>query len=66
MNKIIYLIQMAQRNPFHFQSNYAREHAYIVAECASRGYITCLQGGMNMGLWMITEKGVNLLEATTE
>lgn len=62
MNKLLEVLKRAQKEPFKFQSDYARANAYHVAECASRGFITCLQQGTNAGCWMVTEAGVAFIE----
>lgn len=62
MNNLIAVLKRAQRDPFKFQSDYARAQAYHVAEAASRGFLTCLQQGTNAGCWMVTEAGVAFVE----
>lgn len=60
MNNLIKVLTAIHRAPLSFQSNYARKHAYTIAEAASRGLITCLSTGLNNGRWMITQKGIKL------
>ena len=43
------------------QSDYARYNAKVVAELASRGYITCVQGDYVYNYWFLTGKGVKFL-----
>lgn len=62
MNKLLEVLKRAQREPFKFQSDYARANAYYVAEAASRGLVTCIQRGSNAGCWMVTEAGVAFIE----
>ena len=66
MNKLLEVLKRAHREPFKFQSDYARANAYYVAESASRGYITCIQRGSNTGYWMVTEAGVAFIEQLAE
>lgn len=48
--------------PRTYQSNYARNNAMFVAEAASRGHISCLDGrARGMGTWNITHSGTNFL-----
>lgn len=62
MNQLIAVLKRAQKEPFKFQSDYARANAFHVAEAASRGFITCLQQGTNAGCWMATEAGIAFIE----
>lgn len=63
MNALLNLLLELQREPKAFQSDWARANAYHVAEAASRGYITCVQQGINRGKWYVSLKGVNLLNS---
>ena len=62
MNGLIAIIKQVQRNPKTFQSDWARANAYNLSEAVSRGYVTCLQRGVNTGKWMATEAGLALVE----
>lgn len=62
MNQLIAVIKQAQREPKTFQSDWARSNAFHVAEAACRGYITCLQAGVNKGKWLATAAGIDLVE----
>lgn len=62
MNHLIAIIKQTQANPQTFQSNWARANAFHVAEAACRGYVTCIQAGVNRGKWMVTEAGIALVE----
>ena len=62
MNEILSILKEVHRDPKAFQSDWARAKARHVAECASRGFISCLQNGYNRGRWMITAKGMKVLE----
>jgi hypothetical protein len=58
--KFLFQIKMEPRT---FKSNFARDHASLVAEAASRGHLTCLNGaGINSGLWVLTSRGTRLLK----
>lgn len=58
--KVLYRIKMEPRT---FKSNYARDNASEIAEAASRGHLTCLDGcGVNSGVWTVTARGVRLLK----
>lgn len=61
MNALLNLLIELQRDPKAFQSDWARANAYHVAEAASRGYITCIQQGINRGKWYVALKGSRLL-----
>ena len=60
MKEIILVIKEVQKDPKAFQSDYARKYAVSIAEAASRGFITCLQDGVNQRHWMATPKGLLL------
>ncbi|AKG94501.1 hypothetical protein [Delftia phage IME-DE1] len=62
MNGLIAIIKKVQREPKTFQSDWARANAYNLSEAVSRGYVTCLQCGVNTGKWMATEAGIALVE----
>lgn len=62
MNELIKVIRACQQEPKAFQSDFARKHASAVAECASRGFITCLQYGVNKGRWMVTSEGIEIAQ----
>lgn len=58
--KVLYTMKM---EPKTFKSNYARDHASEIAEAASRGHLTCLNGaGINAGVWTVTARGVRVLK----
>lgn len=62
MNSLLAVIKKLQKEPKTFQSDWARSNAYALAEAVSRGYVTCLQAGVNTGKWMATAEGINLVE----
>lgn len=58
--RVLFTMKM---EPKTFKSNYARDHAQEIAEAASRGHLTCLNGcGINSGVWTVTARGVRLLK----
>lgn len=62
MDKYLGFLEEIKRYPRTYQSNYARNNAMYVAEAASRGHITCLDGrARSMGAWHITASGTELL-----
>lgn len=62
MNELLKVVKACQLEGKAFQSDFARKHAYAFAECASRGLITCLQGGLNKNRWIATAAGIELIE----
>lgn len=62
MNELLSVLKEVHVAPKAFQSDWARAKARTVAECASRGFISCLQNGYNRNRWMITPKGMKVLE----
>lgn len=63
MDQYLAFLDSIKRMPRTFQSNYARNNASLVAEAASRGHVTCLDGkAKSMGTWNITSSGVQLLK----
>lgn len=63
MDDYLRVLFTVSREPKTFKSNYARDHASDIAEAASRGHLTCLNGcGINSGVWTVTAKGTRLLK----
>lgn len=62
MNELLSVLKEVHREPKAFQSDWARSKAKWVAEAASRGLISCLQNGYSRHRWMITTKGMKVLE----
>lgn len=63
MDTYLAFLDSIKRMPRTFQSNYARNNAGLVAEAASRGHVTCLDGkAKSTGVWQITASGVGLLK----
>lgn len=60
MNELIKVIIACQNDPKAFQSDFARKHASAFAEASSRGFVTCLQHGVNKGRWMATKEGIEI------
>lgn len=61
MNKFLDLLWFVKNNEVKLQSDYARYNAKLVAEAASRGYITSLYKGESHNRWYLTDKGFTLL-----
>lgn len=62
MSDYLKVLLAIKRQPKTFQSNYVRQYADLVAEAASRGHISCLNGeGRNNGAWELTALGVSFL-----
>lgn len=57
MNNYLSVLQHILNIPQTYQSNHFRGNAGIYAEAASRGHISCMQCGKNIGRWCITSKG---------
>lgn len=47
---------------YMLQSDFAREHAFIIAEAASRGHISSVLSGAATNSWYVTAKGFTLLK----
>ncbi|AJT60829.1 hypothetical protein [Ralstonia phage phiITL-1] len=62
MNDLIKVCTAIHQDPKAFQSDYARKHAYHIAEAASRGLITCITMGLNRGKWFVTQAGLELVK----
>lgn len=61
MNNYIQVLRHIQYEPQTFQSNHFRGNASFYAEAASRGHISCLDGGRNTGKWRVTSSGAMFL-----
>jgi hypothetical protein len=60
------VLHQAWVRPFSVQSNFAREHAAIVAMAASDGFITTrIAAGVYARHWHITLKGLQHLKVLT-
>lgn len=63
MDEYLRFLFLVNREPRTFKSNFARENAVLVAEAASRGHLTALDGcGVCAGHWQVTSRGVRLLK----
>ena len=47
---------------YRLQSDFAREHAFIIAEAASRGHISSVLSGAATNSWYVTANGFKLLK----
>ena len=56
------VLYRAYTSPFSTKSNFARDHATLVAQASSRGLITAFIPGFGFGnLWHITATGLTVL-----
>jgi len=61
------VLDRAAREPFTVKSNFARQGAWYVAVCASRGLLTTeLDYEIFGNRWLITEEGLDFKEALDE
>lgn len=61
------VLDHAARKPFTVKSTTARQHAWHIAVCASRGFLTTeIDFEMFSNKWNITEDGMDFLEAIDE
>lgn len=62
MNELIKTLVGVRRMMPTFQSNFSRRKAHWIAEAASRGFISCIDTGINTGKWAVTEEGLRFLK----
>lgn len=56
------VLQRAWTSPFSVKSDYARQHAELIAAAASKGLITTQQNQESFGTsWLITLEGLKVL-----
>jgi len=58
MNPYLKVLKHIHSRPQCFQSDFVRANASCVAEAASRGHISCVFDGVNVGRWRITDWGM--------
>ncbi|MGL5583271.1 MAG: hypothetical protein ACRDCE_20285 [Cetobacterium sp.] len=61
MNNYLKVLKHIHANPQCFQSDFVRANAAMVAEAASRGHISCVFDGKNVGRWRITDFGLTFV-----
>lgn len=63
MNKLLECLRYVFANFPKLKSDYARANAFVIAEAASRGYITNINvEGLAQGFWMLTLKGYTAMK----
>lgn len=61
MNNYLQVLKYIHANPQTFQSNHFRGNAGYYAEAASRGHISSMENGINVGKWRITASGLSFV-----
>lgn len=62
LNKYLETLCKMMQKQYRLQSDFAREHAFIIAEAASRGHISSVLSGTATNSWYVTAKGFKLLK----
>lgn len=62
LNKYLETLCKMMNKQYTLQSDFAREHAFIIAEAASRGHISSVLSGTVTNAWYVTAKGFKLLK----
>lgn len=62
LNKYLETLCKMMHKQYTLQSDFAREHAFIIAEVASRGHISSVLSGTATNAWYVTAKGFKLLK----
>lgn len=62
LNKYLETLCKMMNKQDTLQSDFAREHAFIIAEAASRGHISSVLSGTATNAWYVTAKGFKLLK----
>ena len=62
LNKYLETLCKMLNKQYTLQSDFAREHAFIIAEAASRGHISSVLSGTATNAWYVTAKGFKLLK----
>lgn len=62
LNKYLETLCKMMNKQYTLQSDFAREHAFIIAEAASRGHISSVLSGTATNAWYVTAKGFKLLK----
>jgi hypothetical protein len=64
---IVDVLDRARKSSFSCKSDFARRNAFIIAACASEGYLTSREAtGLYVRQWMITGKGIIHLDRMKE
>lgn len=62
LNKYLETLCKMLQKRYNLQSAFAIEHAFIIAEAASRGHISSVLSGTATNSWYVTAKGFKLLK----
>lgn len=62
LNKYLETLCKMMNKQYTLQSDFAREHAFIIAEATSRGHISSVLSGTATNAWYVTAKGFKLLK----
>lgn len=62
LNKYLETLCKMMQKQYTLQSDFAREHAFIIAEAASMGHISSVLSGTATNAWYVTAKGFKLLK----
>ena len=62
LNKYFETLYKMMYQQYTLQSDFARSHAFIIAEAASRGHISSVLSGTATNAWYVTAKGFKLLK----
>lgn len=62
LNKYLETLCKMMQKQYKLQSDFAREHAFIIAEAASRGHISSVLSDTATNAWYVTAKGFKLLK----
>lgn len=62
LNKYLETLCKMMQKQYTLQSDFAREHAFIIAEAASRGHISSVLSGTATNAWYVTARGFKLLK----
>ena len=62
LNKYLEILCKMMQKQYRLQSDFAREHAFIIAEAASRGHISSVLSGTATNSWYVTANGFKLLK----
>lgn len=62
LNKYLETLCKMMNKQYTLQSDFAREHAFIIAEAASRGHLSSVLSGTATNAWYVTAKGFKLLK----
>jgi phosphotransacetylase len=62
LNRYLETLYQLMIHQYKLQSDFARSHAFIIAEAASRGHVTSILSGVAQNSWFVTSEGHKLLK----